>query len=416
LEQVNNQLKEDIGRREEAEQALSEAHEKLERSRRMEAIGILAGGVAHDLNNILSGIASYPDLLLMDKRLSSEARESVEIIKDSGQRAAAVVADLLTVAKGVTGARIVISPNETVQQYLASPECELLRNQNPAVEIEAVLDPDLQNLKASRVHLRKALMNLVTNAAEAMESGHIQITTRNEKLNSPLKGYEEAEPGEYVVLSVSDTGPGISAEDLDRIFEPFYTQKALGRSGTGLGLTVVWNTVHDHDGYIDVQSSNSGSTFELFFPKTDAPLERETKVSFDGLSGDGESILIVDDIPAQRQIATLMLERLGYTPHAVHSGEEALSYLESHGVDLVLLDMIMEPGISGLETYSRIVETKGQQKAIIASGYSRTSDVQQAQQLGAGTFLRKPYTLANLGIAVCKELRPDTAEGEQTPQ
>jgi CheY-like chemotaxis protein len=251
-------------------------------------------------------------------------------------------------------------------------------------------------------------MNLVNNAAEAMERGHIQITTRNEKLDRPLKGYEEAGPGEYVVLTVSDTGTGISALDLDHIFEPFYTKKALGRSGTGLGLTVVWNTVHDHGGYIDVKSSEEGTTFDLFFPKTDEKREQEPKTSLDGLFGDGQIILVVDDIPAQRQIATLMLKRLGYTAYAVDSGEEALSYLESHEVDLVLLDMLMEPGISGLETYSKIVDIKGQQKAIIASGYSKTSDVSEAQRLGAGTFLRKPYTLANLGIALRNELQQAT--------
>jgi two-component system, cell cycle sensor histidine kinase and response regulator CckA len=157
---------------------------------------------------------------------------------------------------------------------------------------------------------------------------------------------------DYVVLTVSDKGNGMSPEHLTRIFEPFYTRKIMGRSGTGLGLTVVWGTIKDHNGYIDVASDEGkGSTFTLFFPVTrEEPAEAPPNISDGEIMGRGESILIVDDVESQRDVAASMLDQLGYRTHTVASGEAALEYLLAHRVDLLLLDMIMDPGIDGLES------------------------------------------------------------------
>ena len=212
--------------------------------------------------------------------------------------------------------------------------------------------------------------------------------------------------GEYAVLIVSDNGSGISSEDLDRIFEPFYTKKVMGRSGTGLGLAVVWNVVQDHAGYIDVKSTEHGTSFELYFPIT--RLEIPGRAAFRPIEeylGAGEFILVVDDVESQREIACSMLEKLRYRAAAVSSGEAAIEYLRSHAVDLILLDMIMEPGLGGRETYEKIIRNHPKQKAVIASGFAETDEVIETQKLGAGCFIRKPLTLEKLGLAIKEELK-----------
>jgi len=221
-----------------------------------------------------------------------------------------------------------------------------------------------------------------------------------------LGGYDNARAGEFAVLIVSDDGSGISADDLDRIFEPFYTKKVMGRSGTGLGLAVVWNVVQDHEGYIDIKSTPQGTKFELYFPITRQEIAgQELFRPLNDYKGCGESILVVDDVKAQREIACSMLDALGYTAAAVSSGEEAIEYLQLHSVDLILLDMIMDPGISGRETYERIIKIHPNQKAVIASGFAETEEVKEAQKSGAGRYLGKPLTLEKLGLAVKDELK-----------
>ena len=206
-------------------------------------------------------------------------------------------------------------------------------------------------------------------------------------------------------MKVEDKGLGIAEDDLDKIFEPFYTKKVMGRSGTGLGMAVVWGTVKDHKGRINIKSvKGQGTTFELYFPATREGITEEERFSLKDYMGNGQSILIVDDIEEQKNIASLMLEKLGYKPFSVSSGEEAVEYVKDNSVDLLLLDMIMEPGIDGLETYKRILELHPNQKAIIASGFSETTRVKEAQKLGAGKYLKKPYLLESLGLLVKAEL------------
>jgi len=397
---------EDITKQKEAEREREAVAAKLLRSQKMEAIGMMAGGVAHDLNNILSGIVSYPELMLLDLPEDSPLRKPVETINASGKRAADVVADLLTVARGVAAAREVHNLNKLVSDYLHSPEFKRLTTIQPDVTVIADFATDLFNLSCSSIHIRKCLLNLVTNAFEAVDmSGSVTISTANRYVDKPIKGYDDVHRGEYVVLSVIDDGLGISRNDLERIFEPFYTKKVMGRSGTGLGLAVVWNTVQDHDGYIDVITGAKGTRFDLYFPasREQADVEKEDMLLAD-LKGNRETILVIDDEPDQRIIACSLLNRLGYQPHAVASGEEAVVYVNKHTVDLLLLDMIMDPGINGRETYEQIIALHPGQKAVIASGFTETDDVKKAQELGAGLFIKKPYTLDRLGQAVKMEL------------
>ncbi|HIJ40622.1 MAG TPA: PAS domain S-box protein [Deltaproteobacteria bacterium] len=384
-----------------------ELEARLQHSEKMEAIGTLAGGVAHDLNNILSGIVSYPEILLLDLPEDSLLRKPILTMKKSGERAAAIVQDLLTLARRGVASKEIVDLNRIVTEHFQSPEYEMLLTFHPGVEFEASLADDLLYLMGSSVHLSKTVMNLISNAVEAMpDGGKVCVSTENRYIDSPVKGFEHVKEGDYVVLTVADSGVGISPKDIQKIFEPFYTKKVMGRSGTGLGMAVVWGTVKDHGGYIDVQSlEGKGAVFTLYFPANREDLPRE-KLPFAMVDcrGHGESVLVVDDVEEQRIIATAILSKLGYLVAAVSSGEDAVEYIKENPVDLLVLDMIMGIGMDGLETFREITKWKPGQKAIIASGFSETSRVKGAQRLGAGEYVKKPYTMEKIGFAVRKEL------------
>jgi signal transduction histidine kinase/HAMP domain-containing protein len=397
----------DVTEHKKAEVEKKKLEARLQRVEKMEAIGNLAGWVAHDLTSILSGIISYPEVLAMDLPENSPFREPILAIQKSGQRAAVIVQDLLALARRGISATEVVNLNDIIFEYLKSPEHKKLKSYYPGVAVETNLKPDLTNILGSPAHLSKTLMNLVSNAAEAMpEGGKISISTENHYINKPIRGYDHVEEGDYVTLRVSDNGTGISSEDIDRIFEPFYTKKKMGRSGTGLGLAVVWGVVKDHKGYIDLQSiEGEGATFTLYFPVTrQEPAKEEAAISIEDYIGQGESILVVDDVEDQRELAITILNRLGYSVTTVSSGEEAVDYMKNNSSDLLILDMIMDPGIDGLETYRQILELHPGQRAIIVSGFTETERVKEAQSLGAGQYIKKPYTLEEIAVAVKVEL------------
>ena len=397
----------DITERKLEEEERKVLQERLQRAEKMEALGTLAGGVAHDLNNVLGVVIGYSELLLMDADKSRSISPSLVNIMNGAQRAAAIVQDLLTLARRGVSGREVLNLNKIITDCQSSPEFEKLFSYHPFVRIKADLEPDLLNVSGSSVHLGKTLFNLISNASEAMPKGGIlTIKTANQYLDKPIHGYDEVREGDYVVLSIYDTGEGIPAADLKRIFEPFYTKKVMGRSGTGLGLAVVWGTVKDHNGYINVESvEGKGSVFKLYFPVTREDITAKVDaISISEYMGKGESVLIVDDVKEQRDLAAGILRKLNYNVSSVSSGEEAIAYLKEHKTDLILLDMIMDPGMDGLDTYRTALEIHPKQKAIIVSGFSESNRVITAQALGAGAYVKKPYVIEKLGLAVKKEL------------
>ena len=323
----------------------------------MEALGNLAAGVAHDLNNLLSGMVSMPEIILLELPQDSPLRKMVSVIQQSGEKMATIVQDLLTLARRNVTSAETVRLNQIIGEYLASPEYQTLMNHHPTVQIGSDLSADLLNIKGSPVHLLKMIMNLVSNAAEAMPTGgRITLNTRNIYLDQARSGYELIPVGEYVVLTVTDEGVGIAADDLKRIFDPFFTKKRMGRSGSGLGMTIIWATVKDYGGYVDLESTEGvGTWFTFYFPITreECPEAIERVVMDDYLGN--ETILIIDDMEDQRYIATQMLTKLGYNVKSVSSGEEAVAWLRTNQVDLLMLDMIMDPGIDGLETYRLII-------------------------------------------------------------
>lgn len=400
-------LNTDISEQKRIEEEKRILEERLQRSEKMEALGQLAGGVAHDLNNVLGAMSGYSELLLEEIPEGHRSRAHAEQILRSTEKGAAIIQDLLTLARrGVTAAEV-INLNHVVSDFLKSPAFKKMRDYHSHVTFRTECDENLLNIKGSMIHLEKTLINLVSNAAESIpDKGEVTIRTESRYLDKPVRGYDDVKEGDYSVLTVSDTGLGIPTTNIDKIFEPFYTKKAMGRSGTGLGLSIVWGTVKDHHGYIDVQTeTGKGTTFTLYLPVTrEEPIQQEQKVPIKQYRGNGESVLVVDDIAEQREVATGLLARLGYKTHSVTSGEEAVEYLKGQAVDILVLDMIMTPGIDGLETYKRVLEIHPKQKAIIVSGFSETERVKEAQKLGAGEYVRKPYLMEKIGLAVRKEL------------
>ena len=370
---------------------------QLMQSQKMEAIGLMAGVIA------------YPELLMLQLPQDDPMQASLQTILKSGKRAAEVVADLLTIARGVKNTKSPANLNTLITDYLTSPEHYAILSNHSGVSINFLPDNKLLSINCSEIHIKKCIMNIISNGAEAIPgSGIITISTENRYIDKPSADNLQIIKGEYVIVKVKDSGTGISGDDIDRIFEPFYTKKVMGRSGTGLGLAVVWNTMVDHGGGIKVHSDSGGTTFDLYFPITRNTVKTpEDEVKIDGIKGNKESVLIIDDEPMQQDIASLYLKALNYNPITVSSGEEAIDYLQKNSVDILLLDMIMDPGINGRLTYEKIAEIHPGQKAVIASGYSESEEVKKLNELGVTTYIKKPYLLNQIGGALKMTLYPD---------
>ncbi len=393
----------DITRQHLAEESKKELENQLLNSKKMEALGLLAGGVAHDLNNVLSGIVSYPDLLLSRLKETDPLTQPIRTIRDSGEKAAAIVQDLLTMARRGVPQKEIFNVNSVIETYLTSPEFAKLSKSHPGLRVICDLHPDLLNVIGSPLHIKTTIMNMVHNSAEA-KATILSIFTGNTYLEGKQARSLNIREGEYIRLTLTDNGIGLSSEDQQRIFEPFYTKKVMGQSGTGLGMAVVWGTILDHQGHITIDSDKgSGTTFNIYLPGTRQMMQQKQEdTSLDTYLAHGETIVVVDDNQEQRYIAQAILEALNYKVYAVDSGEAILEMTTTISPDLILLDMIMENGMDGLETYRRLRNRKPDQKVVIVSGYSESDRVQEALRLGALMYIRKPYLLNTFGKALRK--------------
>lgn len=420
LRRSEKKLRRNIAERKLAEEEKMQLLDQLHQAKKMESIGLMAGGVAHDLNNVLAGIVGYPDLLLMNIAEGNELRKPITAIRDSGKRAADIVDDLLTVARGVAVAKQGCSIDKLAAEYMESPEVLKLVKLYNDISFELHTHSENTLVYCSPVHVRKCILNLLTNGAEAV-TGKGRVTLSTEKIHGEKAavGCPELDwQSNYVLLTVEDTGSGINPEDAKHIFDPFYSKKVMGRSGTGLGLTVVWNTMQDHRGHVVVRDTGNGTAFELYFPVTgEAVLVDESLQPTGPPEGQGELVLVVDDESTLRDMCAQMLLTLGYEVATAESGEEAVRMCLEKRYDLVILDMLMQPGaMNGYQTYERIIETLPDQKAIVASGYSESKEVRKAIQLGAHAFVKKPYSLDQFGWAVRKALHNDNGPTKNVRQ
>ncbi len=381
--------------------------EKLIQAERYKAVALLADSAAHDLNNILTGLATYPEVLMTDPGLDPRVLQGLSLIKDSGRKAAAVVGDLLTISRGGGMEMETLHINAVLERYLCSRDFEKIKDAHRKVDIEFSAEPELLMIQGAYLHIEKIIMNLVLNAVENVsetKGGRVMITTANRFIDPSMPGREDMPQGEYAVLTVADNGPGMDEEKFTKIFEPFFTTRELGRSGTGLGLPLVRHAVQDHRGFIKASSHAGGTRFDLFFPALRPDISGTPDKGWpDDIRGGGRTVLVVDGLKDQQRIAMGLLENLGYRAKAVDTGEEALEAVTKAPVDLIILDTVMTPPLVGLETCRRIQKIRPDQKIIPAGEYPESNDVPTAQDC-AGSFVKKPYTLMDMGIAIKEEL------------
>lgn len=407
----------DVTAAHEAAHREKELRERLSRSERLETVAVLAGGVAHDLNNILGPVVGYPDLLMEHFVEGSREYLDLQEIQKSAKRAVEVIRDLLTLSRRGKQHMQPSQLNDLVEQYVAAASHRALSARFPDIELTLELQTRLPLIEASPSQFGKLLMNLVMNAFEALhDHGAVTIRTYEEAVPKRRLGFDPIEAGDYVVLEVRDNGPGIPERDRERIFEPFYTRNKYEDSGTGLGLAVVYGVVKDHQGAVDLQSEvGRGTCFRFYFPRSAHQEERSSNESEGVLEGEGR-ILVVDDVPEQRTIALRFLNKLGYEAEAAENGTHAVRRVEEarkthHVYDCILMDMIMEDHFDGLDAYRKILEIQPGQRCILVSGYAKTDRVDEALRLGAGQYLRKPFSLKSLGLALCKELGQPSSHG-----
>jgi len=392
----------DTKRIEEREQELQA---RLARAERMQSLGLLAGGVAHDLNNILGPLVGFPDLILADLPDDHPVAPDIIMMRDSALRASGVIQDLLTLARRGHVQLAPLRINEVIHNYLQSAEFQSVKRAHPEISIHPRLTPEDPVVSGAASPLNQTIMNLVVNAMESIQGpGTVTVSTTLEHVHAPTGRFDTIEPGRYVVMRVADTGCGISGEDLNHIFEPFYTSKKMGRSGTGLGLAIVYGVVRDMRGAIDVRSQkNKGTEFMLYFPLSDQAMVPPREDTVESYHGEGR-ILVVDDVREQRELARRILVKLGYTVDTASGMDEAVEAFEQSSYDLVLLDMIIENGPDGLDIYRKLLTIAPGQRCVLISGYAETQRVAEARKLGAGQYVRKPYTLEKIGKAVRAEM------------
>jgi two-component system, cell cycle sensor histidine kinase and response regulator CckA len=395
----------DITEQKRADKEKSELKEKLVNAQKMEALGVLAGGVAHDLNNILGPLVVYPQMIIKQIGSDHPQSERIKSIEITAKRAADVVQDLLTMARRGRYEMEQVEMNNIIESYIESPHLLDLKSRFPNISIDVDLHEDTYSVFGSHTHLHTMIMNLIINAMDAMpEGGKLKIKSEIKYLTRLAGGFSNIDPGKYNVITVEDTGIGIDKKHIDRIFEPFYSRKELGRSGSGLGLAIVYGVVKDHNGYIDVRSElTQGTEFIIYLPVIEKSVTDQVMENIADIRGT-ELILVVDDLDEQRELSQAVLQSLGYNVKTVENGRKAVRYIKNNCVDVLLLDMIMEPGFDGLDTYREVISFKPNQKTIIVSGYSETDRVKEAEKLGVKKFIKKPYTMQQLGKAIRETL------------
>jgi PAS domain S-box-containing protein len=416
LAATNRRLTEEMRMREEATAHQAALQFRLARAERMESLGVLAGGVAHDLNNILGPLVALPSLIVADLNTGcprcapqmERAAGDLRMIDESTKRAAATIRDLLTLGRRGNFEKQPLALNEVLTRYLATPEFKSLEEAAPGVALELDLDPAVAAVAGSESHLLRAVANVIRNAFEAQDGrGTVALRTRIVELAEPLLGHEVVPAGRYVLIRISDSGRGMSDADLQRVFEPFFTRKkSTGNSGSGLGLSIVHRAIKDHDGFIDVRSAvGTGTAFDLYLPAADGKAPAQASAAPVSVHSGTEHVLVADDVPAQRHLAERALSSLGYAVTCVASGAEAVRFFEKvrgggrPACDLVLLDMVMDDGIDGLDTLKAVRALAPAQKAIVTSGHGMTPRAAEAGELGAG-WLPKPYTIESLAAAL----------------
>jgi signal transduction histidine kinase/CheY-like chemotaxis protein len=379
---------------------------QLQQAQKMEALGTLAGGIAHDFNNILSAIIGYTELAKQGISPGGTVEEDLDRVLKSAERAKNLVKQILTFSRRTDEEQKPLQPVLIVKEAL-----KLLRASVPKnVRFEEVIDPLTGIIAADPTRIHQIMMNLCTNAVQAMletdTEGVLGVRLGNEDLDEAKAWYMDLSPGSYVKLTVTDTGPGISEDDLARIFEPYFTTKAKGE-GTGLGLSVVQGIVEAYGGRVLVESlPGKGTTFHVLFPRIEQVIDAAENVENELQFSTGtEHILFVDDEPPLVDIGKRILERLGYRVTALTSGREALScFAEAPAdFDLVVTDLAM-PDMAGDKLIRELVALRPDIPVILCSGFFEDANKERLSELGVSAFIGKPLTAQDLSQSIRRAL------------
>ncbi|HHO76274.1 MAG TPA: PAS domain-containing sensor histidine kinase [Deltaproteobacteria bacterium] len=377
--------------------------EQLNQARKLEAVGTLAGGVAHDFNNLLMGIQGRTSLMLIDTEQAHPHHEHLQGIEEYVKSAAMLTRQLLGFAKGGK-----YDAKPTNLNDLLVKTSEMFGRTKKELMIKRTLDENLLAVDVDQGQIEQVMLNLFVNAGQAMPyGGELHILTGNVILDQDYVKPYGLYPGDYVKISVTDTGVGMDEETRARIFEPFFTTKIMGR-GTGLGLASAYGIIKNHEGIINVYSSKGqGTTFTIYLPASARAVIREVKPQEHILQGN-ETILIVDDEQIVLDVGIKMLTSLGYRVFSAGGGNDAVELYknERDAIDMIILDMIM-PELSGGETFIKLKEINPHVKVLLSSGYSLNGQAEEILSNGCMGFIQKPFTIKDLSIRLKEILNKD---------
>jgi len=369
---------------------------QLLQAQKMEAIGTLAGGVAHDFNNLLMVIQGNVSLMLLDTPPNHPHHDMLKMIEKQVNSGSKLTSQLLGYARK---GRYEIKPINL--NSLVEETSEVFGRTRKNISIHRDLAPDLLTCQADQGQIQQVLMNLFVNAADAMPmGGNLHLKTNNVTYKEIKGRFYTPNPGDYLMLTVSDSGMGIDSKNLDRIFDPFFTTKELGR-GTGLGLASVYGIVKGHDGYIEVESDKGrGATFKVYLPASGKRAQNIEKPTGPIPKAIG-SILLVDDEKAVLEVGEKFLKVLGYKVFPAQSGDEAIETFKKYlgSIDLVILDMIM-PQMGGGEVYDQLKQISPKVKVLLSSGYSIDGEASNIMSRGCNGFIQKPFDILQLSQSI----------------
>ena len=382
----------DITERIQSQKEMQLLQKQVQYAQRMEAIGTLAGGIAHNFNNLLMGIQGYTSLMLLEMNSDHPFYKRLKGIQKQIQSGAKLTEQLLGYARQGRYEVKAISFNQVIHE--TADTFGITRK-----DIKIHIDPatDLFGVKADKAQIEQVLLNLYVNAADAMRGGgSLYLKTMNVTHEAMGNKPYQVKPGNYVLLTVKDTGKGMDEETMERIFEPFFTTKGLAK-GTGLGLSSVYGILKSHGGYIDVESEKGhGSTFFVYLPASAEIISEEIRGDKQ-LVGGCETILFVDDEELVLDAAAQLIEKMGYTVLQAKSGSEAVEIYKKNkaAIDVVILDLVM-PEMGGGETYDRLREIDDEVKVLLSSGYSLNGEAGEIMRKGCAGFIQKPFKIEEL--------------------